>query len=131
MILSFGYTTEALLAGSKTVTRREWNPGHAAKFTPGLLVDAWDRSPRVKPWCLQNGLPAPHKVATIRIERVRLSSLFPPADYTREGFTYMTARGLKVGTETPDEIWERWRRDRTELYVVRFEVVEYMEGPLA
>ena len=57
MIISFAWTTTALLDGRKTVTRREWSDGHAAKFKPCDLVDAWDKSPRFKG----------KKVAVIRI----------------------------------------------------------------
>lgn len=63
MIISFAYTTDALLAGQKTVTRRDWAPSHAAKFYPGLVVDAWSRNPRV---------PGARKVAEIQIVSVRL-----------------------------------------------------------
>lgn len=66
MIISFAWTTQALLAGRKTVTRREWTDGHAAKFKPGDLVDAWDKLPRCK---------GSKKVAVIRIISIKRSLL--------------------------------------------------------
>ena len=35
MDISFSWTTEALLAGKKTVTRRDWSTKHANKFKVG------------------------------------------------------------------------------------------------
>ncbi len=46
MIISFAKTIEPLLAGKKTVTRREWADDYAARFKAGQIVDAWDYSPR-------------------------------------------------------------------------------------
>ena len=46
MWISFAWTTQALLEGKKTVTRRDWTDSHAAKFHKGDLVDAWDKNPR-------------------------------------------------------------------------------------
>jgi len=47
MWISFAWTMEALLAGLKTATRRDWTNSHAAKFHEGDLVDAYDRNPRI------------------------------------------------------------------------------------
>jgi hypothetical protein len=59
VIISFAWTVPALIAGQKTVTRRVWSSGHAAKFHAGDVVDAWDKSPRA------HG----RRVATIEITR--------------------------------------------------------------
>lgn len=45
-IISFAWTTPALLAGRKTCTRRDWTYGYAANFALGEEVAAYDRSPR-------------------------------------------------------------------------------------
>lgn len=123
MIISFAHTTPALLAGRKTVTRRDWKPEHAAKFKPGMICDAWNYSPRV---VKRN----PHKVAEIEIVSVTRESTkdMPDSDYAAEGFGYL------------DEIeggrywvcfFSRWIRFPETLYVVRFKVVKYLEGPKA
>lgn len=126
MIISFGWTTPALLAGQKTVTRRDWHPKHAAHFSPGQLVDAWNTSPR-------NVQGNPHKVAVIRILDLSLQSTAaaPDSDWEAEGFEYLTQHGILVDGHTPGLHWTAWRAKPRDLYVVRFEVVEYLEGPLA
>lgn len=129
MIISFGWTTPALLAGAKTVTRRQWTPKHAAHFKAGMLVDAWNTSPR-------NVKGYPRKVAVIRLTEtpgLEFTKDAAISDFKEEGFAYLQANGLKVDGLTPLQLWERWHipEFHTALYVVRFEVVEYMEGPLA
>jgi hypothetical protein len=127
MIISFGWTTPALIAGAKTVTRRDWTPGHAAHFKAGMLVDAWNTSPR-------NVKGNPHKVAVIRltttVEREYVRDA-PQGDYEAEGMEYLTSIGATLDGLTPTVFWARWLCDNPDLYVVRFEVVEYMEGLLA
>jgi len=58
-IISFAWTTEALLKGKKTQTRRFWDDKYARKFKAGDLVQAYDKNPR------SGGKP----VAIIRITR--------------------------------------------------------------
>lgn len=115
MIISFAHTTPALLAGAKTVTRRDWKPKHAAKFKAGMIVDAWDRSPRVK---------GSRKVAVIRITRdphLAWSTDITEADELAEGFVWMRGHGQG---DVVDAILANWHQFRTLLYVVEFELVE-------
>lgn len=115
MIISFGRTTPALIAGEKTVTRRDWSDKHAAQFKAGQLVDAWNTSPR-------NVRGNPHKIATIRITRdpyVESSADFEPDDEA-EGFEWLTQNGFG---ETVDDIVVDWLNNPRPLYVVRFELV--------
>lgn len=118
MIISFAWTTPALLAGQKTVTRRDWNPKHAARFEVGMLVDAWDKSPRFKG----------HKVATIRLTETphqELSSDIPDADWYAEGFEYAMAHDLRFQNKvTAREVWDFWKVEPHLQWIVRFEVVE-------
>lgn len=117
MIISFGKTSGALLAGCKTVTRRDWNPKHAAKFKAGMLVDAWNTSPR-------NVRGNPHKIATIRLtadpylEDSRAVCTWDEA--AAEGFHWMDENGLR---DQVDAIEADWMRNPRDVYVVRFEVV--------
>jgi len=51
MILSFAWTTEALLAGRKTCTRRRWSSRHYGAWRQAWREgrrehQAWDKSPR-------------------------------------------------------------------------------------
>lgn len=128
MIISFSWTTPALLAGQKTVTRRDWKPEHAAKFKAGQLLDAWNTTPR-------NVRGNPHKVAVIRLTQdpyLELSSEIPDADWYGEGFEYAMEHDLRFERKTTArQVWDFWKTSPHYQWVVRFEVVEYLEGPLA
>jgi len=45
-IISFAWTTEALLAGKKSCTRRCWSYDYGERFKTGDIVQAYDKSPR-------------------------------------------------------------------------------------
>jgi uncharacterized protein YqfB (UPF0267 family) len=117
VIISFAWTTPALLAGAKTVTRRDWSIDHARKFKVGMLVDAWDKSPRV-------GRGKARKVATIRITRapwLQRTDHLEEEDYEREGFDWLNEHGEAAWVDATARSWSlRPRR----LYVVEFELVE-------
>jgi hypothetical protein len=42
MIISYAYTTEALLAGKKTCTRSDWKDDYARRVREGQVHQAWD-----------------------------------------------------------------------------------------
>lgn len=117
MIVSFALTMPALVAGEKSVTRREWTDGHARRFRRGDLVQAWDKSPRA------HG----KKGATIRLmvapyqERARN---MPSADWWNEGLAYLAEHGYR---DEALAIWFGWHRDNPLLWVVRFALVS-LEG---
>ena len=126
MIISFDWTTPALLAGQKTVTRRGWKPQHAAKFRDRMLVEAWNTSPR-------NVKGNPHKVATIRLfgsPYIENSADALEADFEAEGFYYLEQQGLLIDGLRPTTLWNLWHLPAAahDLYVVRFEVVELLRG---
>lgn len=117
MIISFAHTTPALLAGKKTVTRRDWKPGHAAKFHSGLDVDAWDRSPRVK---------RARRVAEIRIVSVRLEPIQRLLDDPRYAEIEWRREGGRMLWPSPDEFIGIYRYDPAKkLYRVEFFVLNY------
>jgi hypothetical protein len=125
VIISFAWTTPALLAGQKSQTRRDWTAEHAAKFNAGQLVDAWNRSPRA------GRASGARKVATIRLTtapyRQRLGSMTND-DYAREGFRWMWEMNDGSGTaQRAYAIWHDWQQTPDhELYVVEFELVEVL-----
>ena len=45
-IISFGWTSDALVAGAKTVTRRDWKDRFVNQWSKGDQAQAWDKSPR-------------------------------------------------------------------------------------
>ncbi len=121
-IISFAWTTPALLAGRKTVTRRDWRTSYAALFARGDLVQAYSQNPR------HGG----RQVATIRLTRdpyLESTSRVAPADYVDEGFAYLEGIGAKVNGMTPRELWESWHVDPQDLWVIRFEVVRVSRAP--
>ena len=109
MIISFAWTTPALLAGVKTVTRRTWNRRYAEQFARlvefggSTRVDAYDRSPR-------NG---GRKVATIALVTVAHEQGYrlTASDREREGVTWSERNGIAVpeGAATWDEWWRLFR----------------------
>lgn len=120
-IIAFAETTPALLAGAKTVTRREWNDRYGQSFKAGEVLQAWDRSPRTGKG---------KRVAMIRLTeaptKVRANSVMP-SDWRGEGFEYMEQHGLTLfGGKPPGEVYNAWASapDEHELWVVRFEVIE-------
>lgn len=123
MIVSFAWTTPALLAGEKNVTRREWQEKYARMFHAGDLVQAWDKQPRFK---------GARRVGTIRLTAdpyvERLCDI-PDADWHGEGFEYLQAiPDLRVHGQRPRDLWEWWRdpSNTDTVYVVRFELVEVL-----
>jgi len=117
MTISFAWTTPALLAGVKTVTRRNWEPEYAARFRAGQLVAAYDRQPRYRG----------RQVATIRLTQApyRQSTAEAPAsDWEAEGFAYLESVGAKVDGMRPKVLWRAWHVYPQQMWVVRFELVE-------
>jgi hypothetical protein len=83
VILSFAWTTEALLAGRKTCTRRRWSDAYFRRWVEAWrqgrhLHDAWDKLPRaggVKVGCIR---------LTCQPYRERLADM-PESDLAAEG----------------------------------------------
>lgn len=120
MIISFGHTTPALLAGRKTVTRRDWSDRQFEiihrYWQQGLALDAWSASPR-------NRAADPKAVGKIVMthEPVRESSdVAPESDYEAEGFVYLTEAGLLVFGLTPEALWRKWHDEPRVMTTVRF-----------
>ncbi|MBA2708228.1 MAG: ASCH domain-containing protein [Gemmatimonadaceae bacterium] len=128
--ISFAWTADALLAGRKTCTCRDWTDGYAKRFRAGDLVAAYDRSPRFRGT----------QIATIRLTHNATHGVLPeivPDWYEREGFAYYDeqldegntkaiqalarAFGLRPGETLMQRMVERgiWGK-----WIVRFEVVE-------
>lgn len=119
--MSFAHTTPALLAGRKTVTRRDWSDRYGPMFNEGDELQAWDASPFTRKG---------HRVATIRLTAKPYkedSRLVHDDDWEGEGFGYMEEHGLTLfGGMTPRQVFEGWRSapEGVALWVVRFELVE-------
>jgi len=115
--ISFAWTTPALLAGVKTVTRRDWKATHAARHHAGDLLAAYDRQARY----------GGKQVAVIRLTAdpvLESTAAAPESDYQAEGFEWLQDRGIKVDKLDPRALWTAWRVFPRDLWVVRFELVE-------
>lgn len=124
MILSFGYTTAALLAGVKTVTRRDWKPrtldSYRQALVTGNTVDGYNTSPRVGGTWI-----AVVKLKGIAVEPI---SAMPDSDYEAEGFAWLHARGQRPPKSAPFPDFSRgsfdaWRASGATVTVVRFKLV--------
>lgn len=113
MVLSFAWTTYALLSGKKTVTRRDWNDNYAKRFREGMLVDAYDKSPRF----------GGKKIAVIRLTKTpykqKLADM-PDNHFEREGGRLYW--GNKV------EFIACMGGSEKEYWVVEFELVKIEKG---
>lgn len=127
-IISFSWTSPAILALAKTVTRRDWKLRHAESFKKDEIVQAWDKSPRFKG----------KKIGIIRLLRepyLESTCKMPMTDYVYEGFEYLdehpeliSPAAKRAGFKPPlITAFEHWKSAGEMLYVVRFEIVE-LEG---
>lgn len=131
MIIAFDWTSRALVAGHKWVTRREWSQSHRAKFHAGDIVAAWDKSPRA-------GGKLIATIELIETPQIELSNTMTNADYVGEGFAYL----MRYPGETPErraqalriaspENFTAWKYRREPETVVRFKLVSVLPAGIA
>lgn len=117
MIISFAWTTEAVVMGEKTRTRRAWKPQHAEKFKQGLMVDGWSRIPRVK---------GAQKICYIEIERepfIQNTRDLNDEDWKREGLQYMYMNNILIAGKPATQFFHDWKLAEINLYVVDFKLL--------
>lgn len=114
-IISFAWTSPALLALEKSRTRRAWNDAYASRFKVGDLVQAWDRSPRF----------GGKQIAIIQVMGLKKENLLLMSenDYVLEGFAYFEKNGLKIRGQDPRVAFDEWKQEGGDLYVLDFRVV--------
>jgi len=120
-IISFAWTTPALLAGRKTCTRRDWDAAYASQFRPGDVVAAYDKSPRY-------GGKKVAEVAVVRAPYQEPLAAMPDEDYEAEGFAFLYAQGIKPPKSSGFPSFSRlafdaWRRSGGAVFVVRFRLL--------
>lgn len=116
MLISFAYTTDAVIMECKTKTRRKWVVSHANKFRDGQEVDFWDKNPR------NHGEKMGSIILTRGPYRENTRKLMYPDDFIAEGFDYMTERGLEMDGVEPLIFFQRWKAQRVLLFVVEFKL---------
>lgn len=122
MIISFAWTTPAIVALQKRCTRRDWNDDYAARFHAGSVLAGYDRNPRFKgkQICVVKLTQKPYRERYCDV---------PDSDWQAEGFEYLTSIGARVHGFTPRELWDQWKADPAVCYVVRFEIVRLTVEP--
>ena len=124
MIVSFAWTTEALLAGRKKRTRRYWSADYAKRFKEGSQHQAYNRLARV----------GGHQVGTIILAQapyIQPTNLMSEEDYELEGLKYMEEKGLYIPVRTidgkrvppmhPRRFFEVWREKNANPFVIDFD----------
>lgn len=118
--ISFAWTTAALNARRKTVTRREWDDRYAQSFREGELLAAYDRQPRF----------GGKQIGVIRLTRKpyrESEAVMPDSDYEAEGFAYLDEHPYHKPKQWREvNLKEKFERDRkigAVCWVVRFEIV--------
>ena len=131
MNISFAWTTAALLAGRKTVTRRVGSDDYYGRFQAGDVLTAWDRSPMYKG----------KRIAKIELTAKpykEAMNLMPDEDYENEGFAYFDENPeiipkywLKCfkfhGIKNFQEWFEMMQKSNDQMWVIEFKVLETIQ----
>jgi hypothetical protein len=120
-IITFAWTTPALVAGAKTTIRQPWSETIASRFHAGSEVAAYDRV----------GNSGGRQVACIRLTDAPVHQRFcdiPDEDYEREGWAWLHAHadllpGYIKASDFSRESFEKWRSRPGGIWVVRYELV--------
>lgn len=118
-IISFAWTTPAIVARKKTRTRRAWSPPYAAKFRENSICQAYDKGPRV-------GGKLIHLIRIMRDPWIQNTRDLSEDDYALEGFAYLDEYGFFcAGLKglSGREFFDQWKSAAEDLYVVDFSYV--------
>ncbi|MDD5547037.1 MAG: hypothetical protein PHO67_07805 [Candidatus Omnitrophica bacterium] len=115
-IISFAWTTPAIVACHKTRTRRQWSKDYAQKFKGGSACQAYDKGPRV-------GGKLIHIIRILKDPWIQNTSEMTEDDFEAEGFQYMQDQGFKLKGQDLREFFEAWKAAAEDLYVVDFTYV--------
>ena len=146
--IAFAWTTAALLAGAKTVTRRAWKPEYAARWKAGDFALAYNNSPRAggKPLALIRLAAAPSFEPLAEMPESEFEAegyrwmgdqieahpdgkhLLSGPNLKREDAIEIAARGL-TNPERARACFEAWRGSGGSMWVIRFELVSRFDGP--
>jgi hypothetical protein len=123
MHISYGWTSPAVKARRKTMTRRDWKDSHAKKFKPGDLFKMYDKDPRYKGKCFGVG-----RIVSLHKEPI---ADMPDSDYEAEGFAYLFQNLHLVPKSMPIDVspegFNAWRNNGATYYTVEFEIMELFQ----
>ena len=114
--ISFSWTTPALLAGRKTVTRRRWSPRYAGQFHKGDMVVAFDKLQR------NHG----KRVALLALTHDPVFENIanaPEEDFESEGLRWMAETSYLLQGQSPWDFWCDWKLGRGYFWVIRFRII--------
>ena len=114
MIISFAWTTPALMAGRKHKTRRSWPESYAKKFHAGQIVDGYDRSPRY-------GGKLARKIRLLKDPYQQPTEQMTEQDFEDEGFKWMEEQKMLMRGRSPREFFEEWKEAGELVWVVEFD----------
>lgn len=119
-IISFGWTAPALIAGKKTVTRRDWKDSHAAKFKAGEIVQAYDKAPYA-------GGKLIGYVEIVSVTKEPMLNM-PESDYYKEGFYFLNQNPDLIPASMPIDVslagFNNWRLSGGKKWVIRFRIAD-------
>ena len=111
-IISFAWTTQALLDGKKTVTRRDWDDKYARSFKQGETAAAYDKNPRA----------GGKKIAEIQLTKAPYKQWLhevTDTDEIKEGHLWDTGKAYQSAMGEDRELW-----------VIEFRIVKWHPLPL-
>jgi len=117
--IPFTWTTPALLAGQKSVIRRDWLEEEVADFQVGRFAWAYDYIPQAG--------DAPIAVIRFTNDPIREpTSLLTDHDYEKEGFAFLERFAFPIPEHVHPlrEFFHLWKSMDIPLWVLRYEVVE-------
>lgn len=130
-IVSMAYTSPAVAAGKKCVTRRNWKESYAKTFHKGDSLEAWTRSPRNggRPLALirLTAEPVSEPVGIKRQEDgyAELEAKEVIRIWNEEGFAYL---------DTPEgdllEAARRWHDSQRGYWTIMFEILQVTDSSI-
>ena len=119
-IISFAWTTPALLAQAKDRTRRGWTADYARRFHVCMNCQGFDKGAR-------NGGRGVAIVQLTQDPYLERTGKMTEEDYAGEGFLWMEQNHYTMRGQHPREYFEKWKATNEMLYVVHFQILRVIE----
>lgn len=116
MWISFAYTTDAVIMGEKSVTRRNWARSHAMKLYGSQVVDIYDKNPRIHGQNMG-------QIEILGSPYLQRTGKMTPDDYEREGLLWMERNCRLMNGQSPEIFFNNWIEANEMVYVVEFKLL--------